>query len=202
MKPKLLPQAGRMYQAAVLLLAPSISALSQDEFEALIELVRESTGSSLVNCYKDFATANAVMATSVLQTRFSAEPGMSEASEVTFVASMYLDNNKIMPPQNAKYENSWVEKFFPEVSSLIDSIGDVAQSVLLAEDPSLSSAMPPSLLQSESPMFVRSLFDVIDNSFKSSDAGMNISNGERVAPEKDGSNSGADLIDGVFKMLS
>lgn len=198
-KPKLVPSSGRSYQVAVLLLAPLISALSKDEFEEVVALVRESTGSSLMEAYNNFSTANAVMATAALQTRFANEPGMSEASEVTFVSSMYLDNNIIMPPQNAKYENSWLEKYFPDIADGMDAVGDALQNIILAEDNSLDASAPPLLTSDNNPMYIRALFEVLDNTFKSVDSGVDLSSG--VREQRSGSGIGSSIAEGVKKMI-
>jgi len=168
MKPQFYPPSGRAYQAAVGLLAPLMAALHRSEFEDLVGLIKSSHGSTLVDVFDDFGRANAIMATSVLMTRFSDEPGMSEASESVFMSSMYMDDGLIYPPQNAKYENSILEDYFPDFAAFIDASGDVLQNMLLSEDNSLKGVRPL-LNDDKTPMFTKGLYDVLDNTFKAID---------------------------------
>jgi len=200
MVPKINPPAGKAYTAACLLLAPSISALSLEEFEALIVLMRESNGASLVDAYRSFTTANAIMTTAALQTRFAAEPGMSEAAEVVFVASMYLDNGMVMPPQSARYQNSWLETYFPDIAQAVDQAGDLLQNLVLAEDNSVSAENPPSLLNNDAPMYCRACFDALDNAFKATDSGRDVSRGGNVAQPQSPSML-EDLTRGAMRLL-
>lgn len=164
MKASLGLDGGRGYELAMILLAPSIGAFTEDEFAELISLVKNTDMGTLNRAFSEVEKMSAVTTTSVLHTRFGGMPGASEASQMVSLATRYLDSGIIMPPLQAKYEKEWWMAVIPELAEdWADDLADLYNQVVLVEREDYQMSNPPTLLEGpQSAGFRRELFDVLD----------------------------------------
>lgn len=204
MKPSLIPKAGKAYDTALLLLCPAIAALTRDEFAELVNVIKSNTYATLDEAYQEVPTCNAVMVASALSTRFSHEPGMSEASEIVMASALYMDTDTVMSPSYAKFETNFLAETFPSLSNAIDSLGDLAQNILVSKDSSLSTETPPSLVIGPdslafNPGYTNGMIAVMYNTFTITEGGSGDASNSRsifpVTPTPSGdSGSGGNLF--------
>lgn len=167
MNPSLVLEAGRPYEAAALLLANDIASLSKEEFVAKIILIRNSSYEKLMDAFEAFEQPQAIGVTTCLMTRFAAEPGMSEISDVVLMGALYMDKNTPMAPEAARYESGWIEKHLPSVANFADSVADLALSIIITKSPEIDSASPPSIVAEgrQNPGYSKGLFVALSTNF-------------------------------------
>lgn len=167
MNPSLVLEAGRPYEAAALLLANDIAALSKEEFIAKIILMRNSSYEKLIDAFESFEQPQAIGVTTCLMTRFAAEAGMSEISDVVLMGALYMDKNTPMAPEAARYESGWIEKHLPSVANFADSVADLALNIIITKSPEIDSASPPSIVASgrQNPGYTKGLFVALSTNF-------------------------------------
>lgn len=134
-------------------------------------------------------------------TRFSHEPGMSEASEIVMSAAMYMDTDVVMTPKAAKFETNYLAEMFPSLSNFIDSSGDLLQALVTSKDSSLSTETPPSLVVGPdalafNPGYANAMIGVMYNTFTITEGGEgDASNMPRGSASTDDDDEEVSLID-------
>jgi hypothetical protein len=156
---------GKKYELAQLLFANDIATLTEEEFEEKVRLIKATGPQELLNAFNSAEKANAMGVSAQLMTRFGARPGVSEISEVVFQASRYLDSNRIMPPEDAKFEQAWYTKVVPEFASdWLDDLSDTLNRMVLPTSPEYDVTIPPSLLADRQSIGLRnSLSDALES---------------------------------------
>lgn len=164
MKGSLSLDGGRAYELAMILLAPSIAAFTEEEFAELISLVKSTDVNTLQQSFSQVEKMSAVTMTGVLYTRFGGLPAASEASQMLSLAARYLDAGMIMPPLVAKYEKEWWMTFIPEFAEdWFDDLADLYSQIVLTEREDYQMSNPPIIIDGpQSAGFRRELFDVLD----------------------------------------
>lgn len=146
-RPSLAIDGGEAWKAALLLLAPLKAALSEDELLAVFDLIKTSPSGKLDAAISSMERPNAMITAAVMTTRFSASPGMPEASEMVSLAARYADAGIIMPPETGMWSKAWYIAMWPSaLESVFDTVEDGLSSLALQKSTEFDPAAPPSPL--------------------------------------------------------
>jgi hypothetical protein len=154
---------GEAWNLALLLLCPTKSSLLREEFSALVDLIKESETSALMNAFDSFEIPSANTVTAALSTRHASVVGIGEASEIWSLAARYQDSGIIMPPSVAKWNKAWYVEMVPGFAeSWADDVQDVFNKLVLKQSPEYTTADPPSLLGGpQSSGYKNTLYDIL-----------------------------------------
>lgn len=162
MRPSTARDGGEAWEAAILLLVPLRATLSPAEFDALVSMIKTESQGSLIKAFEATEVPSAICVASGMMTRHSNVPGVGEASEIVFLASMYLDRGLVMPPSDAKFEKNFIISLFPDfMEGAADKIVDGLGKMFLNTSPEYPAGFFPSPLGGEqSAGYRHTLYDI------------------------------------------
>lgn len=161
MNPNFNAVAGPEKETALLLLAPSVAALSALEFVVLCEAIKGASMTALADAYDSLEKPGAMCVTAQMLTRFGATPGMSEAQEIMSLACRYMDTDRVMPPSVAKWEKAWWVNLLQGLgadaaATWADDVQDAYNKLVLTTSKEYTVSNPPELLGSPQSAGLRS----------------------------------------------
>jgi hypothetical protein len=186
-RPGVTRDGGEAWNTALLLLCCMKSVLLREEQVALIEMIKESDTSALMNALDTFEIPSANTVTAALSTRHSV-PAIGEASEIWSLAARYQDAGLIMPPESAKWTEAWYIKYLlPDFAAgWPDVIEDAYEHFVLKQSPEYTTSDPPSLLGgNQSAGYKNTLYDILRANIQAyTKTGTSVASGDPVTSPK------------------